>query len=258
MSTHRTDISWDMLREIVHAWAGSDVPLREVTPLEGGSVSTTLALTLGDGRRAVLKVTPHRVDRSYADKALQLEVLKDAGLPVPEVYAWQTGSLDKPFSYVLMEFVDGVDLAAARSTCSGEDFDSLQAHLAELLLKLHARTGEHFMRVSTAEVKRFDNWPTFYREVFDPIWHEVEKSNVLPVKCRKVVAKVHERLDRLLAHGDKPRLLHWDVWSTNLLTRCGGDGKWKVCACSTPTASTATRRRKSPTSNCSTRPPPRS
>src|SRR5687768_14529072 len=92
------DISWDVLRHIVHDWAGSSADLREFAPLEGGSVSTTLALTLADGRKAVLKLTPHRVDRAHADEALQLELLKDVGLPVPEVYGWTVGSLDRPFS----------------------------------------------------------------------------------------------------------------------------------------------------------------
>src|SRR4051812_24652407 len=230
MSGHGADISWDVLRQIVQNWAGTGADLSEVVQLEGGMVNTTLALTLADGRRAVLKVTPHRVDRSHADEALQLELLKDVGVPVPEVYAWQVGALDSPFSYILMEFVDGVDLAAAKSSCPPGDFDCLQTHLAELLLKLHARTGPHFMRVASTETKRFDTWPALYRDVFDPIWQEVEKTGVLPTKCRKTVSKVHDRLDRLLAADGPPRLLHWDVWSTNLLTRCHDDGRWRVCA----------------------------
>ena len=58
----------------------------------------------------------------------------------------------------------------------------------------------------------------------------MEKSNLLPVKCRKTVAKVHARLDRLIGHDDPPRLVHWDVWSTNLLTYCDEAGNWRVCA----------------------------
>jgi fructosamine-3-kinase len=124
-----------------------------------------------------------------------------------------------------------VNLGAAKAACGSAEFDALQRHLAELMLRLHARTAPQFMRVTgTDGAKRYDAWPAFYRDVFDPVWREVEKSNLLPVKCRKTVAKVHDRLDRLLAHGDPPRLLHWDVWSTNLLTRCGDGGAWRVCA----------------------------
>lgn len=224
------DISWDILRHIIRAWAGASADLREVTPLEGGSISITLALTLTDGRKLVGKVSPHRVDRSHTCEAHQLRLLKEIGLPVPEVYAAETGTLDSPVSYILMEFVEGIDLGAAKNGCSSDEFDHVQAHLAELLLTLHGQRGSHFMRVTPEEPKRFDTWPAFYREIFDPIWQEVEKSNLLPVKARKTVRKVHDRLDRLIATDDKPRLLHWDVWSTNLLCRCSTGGRWGICA----------------------------
>jgi fructosamine-3-kinase len=230
MPTGTVDISWGTLQQIVRGWAGTSAELAEFMPLEGGSFSTTLCLTLKDGRRAVLKITPHRVDRRYADEALQLHVLKEAGVPAPEVYAFHVGTLDSPFSYVLMEFITGVDLHAAKACCSPEDYDAIQAHLAELLCKLHANTGPYFMRVTGTDAKRHQDWPGFYRDLFDPIWHEVEKDGGLPPKYRKIVAKVHDRLDRLLAHDDVPRLVHWDVWATNLLTRCGDGGKWQVCA----------------------------
>jgi fructosamine-3-kinase len=232
MAGHGADISWDLLRQIVQAWAGTSAELKEVATLEGGMVNTTVALTLGDGRKAVLKLTQHRVDRAHADEAIQLELLKDVGVPVPEVYSWQVGTLDSPFSFILMEFVEGVDLAAAKATCAAEQYDALQQHLAELVLRLHERTGPCFMRVCRGETKQHERWPAFYRDVFDPIWREVEKSTALPVKCRKTIARVHDRLDTLLAHDDRPRLLHWDIWSTNLLARCdGNDGDpWRISA----------------------------
>lgn len=219
-----------MLRQIVRDWAGTSAELAEFAPLDGGSISTTLRLKLVDGNRAVLKITPHRVDRSYADEACQLKLLNEVGLPVPEVYAFQIGSLDAPFSYVLMEFVEGIDLAAAKARCAAEAFNGVQTHLAELMLQLHARTGPHFMRVSAGDAKPFDDWPAFYRDAFDPIWRDVERSNVLPVKCRKAVAKAHDRLGRLLAHDDPPRLLHWDVWSANVLVHPDATGRWRVRA----------------------------
>ena len=76
----------------------------------------------------------------------------------------------------------------------------------------------------------FSSWSAFYRHVYDPIWHEVEKSSFLPIKCRKQIARVHEKLDRLLAHDDCPRLVHWDIWSTNILCRPDVDGRWRVVA----------------------------
>ena len=224
------DISWQVLRQIVQEWAGSSAELAEVRHLEGGSVSTTLDLETRDGQRAVLKITPHRVDRSYADEACQLNLLREFGLPVPRVYRWEIGTLDRPFSYLLEEFVDGQDLAAVKGCCTPEEFDALQADLADAVLRLHSNTAVQYMRVSMGEPKRFEAWAACYQETYDPIWHDVEKSGLLPPKSRKTVAKVHERLGTLLAHDDRPRLTHGDLWSTNLLLRKDEAGRWRLAA----------------------------
>ena len=227
------DISWQVLRQIVRDWAGAAADLAEVKPLDGGSVATTLALTTAAGDRAVLKITPHRVDRTYADEALQLNLLREVGVPVPRVYRWEIGTLDHPFSYLLMEHVDGSDLPTVRECCAPDVFDGVQSELAEIVLRLHANTSTHYMRLTHAEPRRFESWATCYREIYDGIWHEVEKlsgPSALPTKCRKIVGKVHERLDVLLAHGDRPRLVHWDIWGNNLLLRRGEAGTWHVAA----------------------------
>lgn len=228
MPTYDAEISWQVLQQIVREWAGSEAELAEVTPLYGGCINTTLRLVTSKGDAAVLKITPHRVDRSYADEELQLGLLHQAGVPSPHVYRCKTGSLDDPFSYILMEFVEGVDLAKAKSQCDAAEFDLLQGQLAEHVLKIHAQTADQYMRVTAEEPKKFANWAPFYRATFEPIWHEVEKSGVLPVKCRKQIGKLHERLDRLLPDDDRPRLTHWDLWSANVLAAQGPDGHWHI------------------------------
>jgi fructosamine-3-kinase len=229
MSATEMDISWGTLRQIVKDWSGTSAELAQATPLVGGSINTTICLDLADGRKAVLKITPHRVDRAHADEACQLKLLKSVGMPVPDVYACHVGSLENPFSYILMEFVDGVDLSEARSRCSSDEFDGIQTHLAELLLALHSNQGPHFTRVASTEAKCFSTWHECFRDVFDPIWAEVEKANALPIKQRKIIARVHDRLDRLLAHDRSPCLVHWDIWATNVLA-LPMDGGWRVSA----------------------------
>ena len=230
MSGADCDISWVMLRQVVHDWAGADAELSEFTPLAGGSINTTLLLTLKDTTRCVLKITPHRVDLAYEDEVLQLELLRKAGVPTPDVHRLHNGSLESPFSYLIMQFVDGVDLNAARGRCTPEQFDGLQRDLAEIMLRLHATKGEQFMRISRRDFPKFSTWHAFYRDVFDGIWKEVEKTNILPIKLRKTVHKLHDHLDRFLHYDGTPRLLHWDVWATNILATADSAGTWSVSA----------------------------
>src|SRR4051812_36364547 len=101
-----SDISWQVLRQIVHDWVGRAAELEEVKPLHGGCINTTVALTTKAGDKAVLKISAHRVDRSYVNEAYQLNVLRSVGVPTPQVYSCTVGTLDHPYSYLLMEFVD--------------------------------------------------------------------------------------------------------------------------------------------------------
>ncbi len=230
MPPHEIDISWQVLRRIVQDWAGTAAELAEVKPLVGGCINITLSLKLRDGAKAVLKISPHRVSRAYQTEAWQLNILRDAGLPTPQIYECRLGSLDAPFSYLLMEFMDGVDLSKARQRCSAEQFDHLQMHLAEMILLLHERTAGHYRRICPEDTPQFESWSAFYFDIYDPIWRDIEKSPLLPVKCRKQIARLHGKLDHHLPNIDRPRLVHWDMWSTNLLAAPDTQGRWYITA----------------------------
>ncbi len=224
------EISWDVLRLIVRNWLGSAAELAEVRPLHGGSINTALALTTAAGDRAALKITAHRVNRAIEDEAYQLNLLANLGLPVPRVYACQVGSLDLPYSYLLMQFVDGVTFADAKQACSSDQYDQLQCHLAELLLKLHDNTADHYARVTAQDPVQHKSWPTFFHDIYDPLWAEARKLSFLPIRSRKQIDRIHDNLDSLLAHDDAPRLVHWDIWATNLLAHPDPAGAWRVSA----------------------------
>ena len=91
-------------------------------------------------------------------------------------------------------------------------------------MKRHAVCGF----VCTEGAPQFENWAQFYHHVYDGIWHEVEKDEALPVKCRRQISRIHERLERLIAHEDCPRLVHWDIWATNVMAAPDENGNWRV------------------------------
>src|SRR5262245_53054756 len=125
MSNGEVDISWQALRRIVQEWGGTSAELVDFVPLHGGHISTTLDLHLSDGKHLVIKISPHRVDRSYEREAYQLTLMKSCGVPVPEVYCWKIGTLDDPWSYILLEFIEGVDLGEVKKRATSEEFDKL-------------------------------------------------------------------------------------------------------------------------------------
>jgi len=230
MTVTESDISWQLLRQIVQSWAGSSADVAQVMPLYGGCINTTLKLTLTDGRNAVLKISPHRINQTYRDEAHQLQLLRKLEIPVPDVYDCVTATLDFPHSYLLMEFVTGSDWAKCRSHCTLEQADHLQHELAEHVARMHGETGPAFGRVAAAGASPADSWAAFYRDLYDPIVTAIKTSPLLPIKTRKRLARLHDHLDQYLAHGDAPRLVHWDLWSGNLLAHPNGDGHWHLAA----------------------------
>src|SRR4051812_19947052 len=192
MPLHDSDISWQVLHRIIHDWAGSSVQIAEVRPLEGGCINTTLCITTDKNDRAVLKITPHRVNREFEREAAHLDLMRKSGIPVPQVYAQKTATLDAPDSYILMEYIEGIDLSEAKKRCSPEQFDALQSHLGELVSHLHEQFGDAYHRVAHHEARQFERWPDFFRYIYDPIWHECEKTPHLPAKVRKQIGKIHE------------------------------------------------------------------
>lgn len=230
MSYGDAEIPWALLRRIVQQWAGSSAELIEVTPLTGGSINLTLLLKLKDGLQGVIKLSVHRVNMEYEREAHQLNVLRDLGVPTPRVIDCHTGSLDEPHSYLLLEHIEGVNLNRAKQQCSPEQSDGLQHMLADLLIKLHSNCGEQYGRVTPNESPKFDAWPAFYRYIYERVVREVEHDPHLNTKQQRLIHKIHDRLDRLLAHGDRPRLVHWDVWSANLLVKPDDNGNWQLSA----------------------------
>jgi fructosamine-3-kinase len=248
MSATIADISWPVLRRIVRQWGGDTAEPAELEPLDGGFISTTVKITTTTGQRAVLKISPHRVDRAYAREAFHLNLLRQLGLPVPQVYDARTGSLEEPFSYLLMEWIEGRDLSSARRACDAGSFDTLQEEFAEIVHRLHACHGPGFGRVESpqngsetqspppssngngAESGLKTNWPAYFRELHEPMWQEARKLPFLHVKERKLIDKLHERLERFLPPDCPPALTHWDLWSSNVLALSNGDGNWHIAA----------------------------
>ena len=234
MSHDAGEVSWHTLRRIVRDWSGEQADIEQVSSLDGGSISTTILLTTKTGDRAVLKLSPHRVDRSYEREAMQLDLLRSVGLPSPRVFGLHVGSLDMPDSYLLIEFLPGMNLHNVREHASPEELDDLQRQFAEMVVSLHARTAAHYGKVEapadpSTHANGHPTWPQFYRGLYDTIWQECQKHTHLPPKSRKLIGKIHDRLDRLIDHGDRPRLTHGDLWWSNVLAdRDPVTGRWRI------------------------------
>lgn len=222
------DISWALLRRIVGEWLGSAVEFTGISPLHGGSMSTTLLLCIKNHGKVVLKIAPHMVMHQYEQEAYQLNLMRDWGLPTPEVFACKVASLDDPNSYLLMEHLPGISLSAAKKQLSQRQSDHVQMHLAEMVLSLHGRCNGNYKRVCDGGEEGTPDFLQFFHSLYDPIWNDIVSMKLIPAPLRRRIACIHDSLDKLIIHTDKPRLVHGDLWGSNLLVAPDSHGRWWV------------------------------
>ena len=139
------------------------------------------------------------------------------------------GTLDDPDSYLLMEFVDGVNLTAAKRQCTPQEYDQLQLHLAELVLKMHSTRRRSITgRIGGRPDVRMLAGVSIARLRPDLAGGR-EAAAIAPEAAEADLAHARSAgpADR---HDDRPRLVHWDIWATNILARPDEHGKWRVGA----------------------------
>jgi fructosamine-3-kinase len=149
---------------------------------------------------------------------------------VPKVLGQHLACLDAPDSWLLLEHIEGVDLHAARQHCHNGEYEALQEELAEICSCLHNATADAYQRASDPESPKFGRWSVFFRHIYDGIWQDVQQSRILSTPTRRKMSRIHERLDELLEHDDRPRLVHGDFWACNVLVRPDARGRWRVAA----------------------------
>ena len=224
------DISWALLQGILKDWLGRSVQIEAVKSLHGGSMSTTLLLKLKRRQPVVIKIAPHMVMQQYEDEAYQLNMLRDWGLPVPQVYACKLATLEEPHSYLLMQQMPGESLADMRNSLTPDELNHVGMHLAEIVLSMHARSSRSYQRICSGGDTGFTDYVQFFHDIYDPILNDVIATKLISPELRRQVCKIHEQLPKLLDHSDRPRLIHGDLWSSNLLIDKDPQGRWWVSA----------------------------
>ncbi|UMY15852.1 fructosamine kinase family protein [Methylobacterium organophilum] len=169
--------------------------LHQARPLSGGDLSCLVAITLEDGRQAIVKGGP-----DPREEARMLEAIRASGAPAPQVLA-----VDE--SVLVLDV-----LATGRA--SGAD-----AALGAAVARLHGATGPRYgwerdfaFGPVTIANGWSEDWPAF--------WAERRLLCHLP----HIPADLGRRIDRLAAslsgrlpERPRPALLHGDLWSGNVL-----------------------------------------
>jgi protein-ribulosamine 3-kinase len=187
---------------------GPDVSVQFATPTGGGCINETSVLTLSNGERVFLKKNPHPPKDFFSAEAKGLQRLAQSvnGPRIPKPLVWQD-------SFLILEYIE--------ESAPGLDFSVCFAHS---LAELHRTTQQNFgldhdnfigttVQINTPAVNGLD----FFRDHRLRTQQELARqSGKLPPSTDKNLDKLCDRLeDYLDISGEKPALLHGDLWSGN-------------------------------------------
>ena len=190
--------------------------------ISGGNINQTQVLNLTNGQRVFLKQNSNPPTNFFLAETLGLKLLTQAksGLKIPKPIAVQSGSYP---TFFLLEYIES----------STED-ENFAERLARSLAELHLMSQDHYgldhdnYIGSTPQKNALEkDGIVFFREQRIDFQRQLARQlGLLPVSIDKKLDLICDDLGKFLnISGEKPALLHGDLWSGNYFP----DSEGKPC-----------------------------
>ena len=210
----------DYINHLIEPLFGAKVETSFVT--SGGSINQTHVLNLTNGQRIFMKQNPSAPTDFFLAETRGLKLLSHVknGPRIPKPVVVQSVSLP---TFLLLEYIDS----------SSED-ENFSEQFALSLAELHRMSQEHYgldhdnYIGSTPQKNRLEkDGIVFFREQRIDFQRQLaRRSGLLPVTIDKEIDSLCDELGRFLnISGEKPALLHGDLWSGNYFP----DSEGKPC-----------------------------
>ena len=210
----------DEINHLVEPLFGAKVETSFAT--SGGSINQTHVLNLTNGQRVFMKQNPSPPTDFFLAETRGLKLLSQAknGPRIPKAVAVQSVSCP---TFLLLEYIES----------SSED-ESFAEQLALSLAELHRMSQEHYgldhnnYIGSTPQKNTLEkDGIVFFRDQRIDFQRQLaRRSGLLPVTIDKEIDSLCDELGKFLnISGEKPALLHGDLWSGNYFP----DSEGKPC-----------------------------
>ena len=191
---------------------GQEVKVQSTSQTEGGCINQTYILQLSNGERVFLKHNSQPSPDFFVAESKGLKLLSqvDTGPRIPKPLAFQ----DSPTpSFLILEYIE--------KSCPTPDFP---VRFAQSLAELHRNTQhsfglDHDNYIGSTPQKNTceKNGLHFFRDHRLGYQQELARqAGKLPSTTDKNLSKLCDRIESYLdITGEKPALLHGDLWSGN-------------------------------------------
>ncbi len=217
----------DEIERSLAAGLGRPVRLKKLERLSGGMVNSVMLAELdseADGQPAEFVLKLSKDARAFSGEAAGLGWLaRNTEFPIPKVFA-VTEDAEAPFGMLTLSRLAGVNLSAARA--SGGDFATVEREMAEAVAALHAHTREEFGPVLGDE--RHKTWVEDFGPRFRKMLGKDECRTRLDQATFARCERIADAIPRLLDRPPPARLVHGDIWATNVIVHRDEDGEWRL------------------------------
>jgi len=202
----------EILLEVLESIYGRPVKIINSRPVGGGSINQAEVLTLSNKENVFLKTNAHPPDGFFQAETKGLDLLRRVkdGPRIPKPLGLEPGPCPR---FLLMEYVE--------ESSPTREFD---VKFAQTLASMHRHTSathgldhDNFIGSTVQKNTRESDGLKFFRDHRLKFQQELARdSGKLPVPLDKRLDTLCDDLATLLdTSGEKPALLHGDLWSGN-------------------------------------------
>ena len=202
----------ETLLEVLQSTDGQAVEIVSSRPVGGGSINQAKVLTLSNGEKVFLKTNLNPPKDFFQAEAKGLDLLRQAngGPIIPKPLGLEPGPWP---SFFLMEYVE--------ETSPGPEFDTRFAHALSNMHRVtqdtHGLDHDNFIGSTVQKNTQDIDGLKFFHDQRLKFQQELARaSGKLPLPLDKRLDTLCDKLESLLdTDGEKPALLHGDLWSGN-------------------------------------------
>ena len=190
-----------------------DSTITGMCSLSGGCISNAFKISLEDGTSYFLKYNFSAGSDMFIKEAHGLQELEKASvIKIPKVI-----SFDKEF--ILLELISG----SGKSKNFSEDFGRKFARLHKFNNESCGFYEDNYIgsnpQINVPEKDEDKNWTHFYfnkRILYQ--FHLAERSGNSTSELRNLISQLENKIDSIVTdNGEKPSLLHGDLWGGNYM-----------------------------------------
>jgi aminoglycoside phosphotransferase (APT) family kinase protein len=205
--------------------AAGEAALRE---LKDGWFNAAYALTLADGREAILKIAPppgaevmgYERDLMATEVATMRRVRANLAIRVPAVLFHDDSLAVCDSPWFVMERIEGEIFDHVRKTLAPAVLETIDREIGAMLRELNAIRGQWFGYPGNPAL-RAPAWRAAFVAIIESVLADAARKGVefaRPVDHIRAILAVHApSLDEVR----EPRLVHWDSWDSNVFVAEG-------------------------------------